>query len=227
MPQYKKVFDIGTYTGNGGQYRVGIPTLRPPGPSGKQAAGSVRFRRANKNQLSRTFGTPTSSLIWTISIWVKRAALASASYLDVISSSTDSSAYYVDHMFNNDQIDFQYGQAGSSGTDVQTTTTVRDTSMWNHIVWSIDLSQATAANRVKIYLNGLLQPISGTVPTQNTTTYKFNQNGIVHYIGSESSSGSTSANFDGFMSEFYFVDGQQLTPTSFRSEEHTSELQSH
>ena len=54
MPQYKKVFDIGTYTGNGGQYRVGIPTLRMQGPSAGTVAQSLRFRASNSNYLTRT-----------------------------------------------------------------------------------------------------------------------------------------------------------------------------
>ena len=72
MPQYKKVFDIGTYTGNGGQYRVGIPTLRGVGPTGTQVASSLRFRAAP--YLTRTFGTPTSQNTWTLSWWMKIGA---------------------------------------------------------------------------------------------------------------------------------------------------------
>ena len=49
MAQYKKYFDIGTYTGNGGQYRVGIPTLRGQGASAGTVANSLRFRQSNTN----------------------------------------------------------------------------------------------------------------------------------------------------------------------------------
>ena len=55
MAKAKTFFDVGTYTGNGGIYRVGVPTLRTA--YNQQVARSLRFRSGNSAYLSRTATT--------------------------------------------------------------------------------------------------------------------------------------------------------------------------
>jgi hypothetical protein len=97
-----------------------------------------------------------------------------------------------------------------SGTNANLTSTAkfRDPSAWYHVVLSVDTTQATSTNRVKMYVNGVEQTISGTYPTQNTDM-EINKN-VAHTIGSYSTN-----YFDGYMTEINFVDGQALTPSSF------------
>jgi hypothetical protein len=116
-----------------------------------------------------------------------------------------------------DQIYFQGG-----GTDKlivylgasQTTTQVfRDPSAWYHFVFAVDTTQATASNRLKIYLNGSqITAFDATgYPTQNSTT-KINS-AVAHYIGRYAASASDYV--DGYITEVNFIDGQALTPAAF------------
>jgi hypothetical protein len=47
------------------------------------------------------------------------------------------------------------GSAVSTDLNLVTTQVFRDPSAWYHIVISVDTTQATAANRIKMYVNGV------------------------------------------------------------------------
>jgi hypothetical protein len=104
--------------------------------------------------------------------------------------------------------------AGSSGANsVQSVAVFRDCSAWYHIVLAIDTTQATDSNRIKMYVNNVAQTFQNiSYPAQNFDTQM--NNTVVHRIGSY---GNTSPGeyFDGYMAEINFIDGQQLTPSSF------------
>jgi hypothetical protein len=90
----------------------------------------------------------------------------------------------------------------------------RDPSAWYHIVVAVDTTQATAANRIKLYVNGLQVTALGTAnyPTQNFDSW-VNTTSTVHQHGLYST--GTPYYFDGYLAEVNFVDGQALTPSSF------------
>jgi hypothetical protein len=96
-----------------------------------------------------------------------------------------------------------------------TTQVFRDPSAWYHIVLTVDTTQATAANRVKLYLNGSEITAFGTSnnPTQNTTV-GINNNSTASRIGGDDPLAS-SRYWDGYQTEINFIDGQALTPSSF------------
>jgi len=79
---------------------------------------------------------------------------------------------------------------------------------------AIDTTQATASNRIKLYVNGsqITSFSTTTNPTQNYSS-AWNNNAI-HYIGAGYDP-SVTYYYGGYMSEFYNIDGQQLTPSSF------------
>jgi hypothetical protein len=97
-----------------------------------------------------------------------------------------------------------------------TTAAYRDPSAWYHIVFSLDTTQATASNRAKLYVNGVqVTSFSATTdPALNGNGF-INSN-LLHLLGGENY-GSPTILFDGYMAEVNFVDGQQLTPSSFGS----------
>jgi hypothetical protein len=98
----------------------------------------------------------------------------------------------------------------------------RDISSWYHIVVAIDTTQATAANRIRIYANNveLIYNISTTI-TQNSYIDTWNTSGNTQAIGAlynpdyGSGAGYASAHKEMCLADFYFIDGQQLTPISF------------
>ena len=90
----------------------------------------------------------------------------------------------------------------------------RDSSSWYHIVIAIDTTQGTAANRVKIYVNGVQETSFATAvyPSQNLN---LNVNSATpHRIGDWYSSSPT-YNFKGYLAETHFIDGTALTSSSF------------
>ena len=92
----------------------------------------------------------------------------------------------------------------------------RDTSEWYHLVWSIDTTQSTSSNRVKMYVNNVQQSFisgSNSQPDQHEALY-FNKDER-HTIGVGQDSGGLEVYFDGYMAEMNFIDGQQLPPSSF------------
>ena len=96
----------------------------------------------------------------------------------------------------------------------QTSQVFRDFSAWYHIVVAFDTTQATAANRLRVYINGaeVTSWDTNAAPTQNLDmAVNVNQN---HFVGGQSTN-VANAYFDGYLTEINFVDGQQLTPSSF------------
>jgi hypothetical protein len=93
-----------------------------------------------------------------------------------------------------------------------TTRLFRDVSAWYHIVVVYDSDNGTAGNRVILYVNGVREtsfstetyPSLASTSGINTTTQ--------HEISSYDASGYY---FDGYLSEFNFIDGQALDPTDF------------
>jgi hypothetical protein len=96
---------------------------------------------------------------------------------------------------------------------LQTSQLFRDVSAWYHIVVAIDTTQATASNRVRMYVNGSEITSFGTssYPTQNYDTAFTSSNDF--RIGLPT--WNTSQNIDSYLSEAFFIDGQALTPSSF------------
>ena len=186
--------------------------IASPTSSGYNLTNSLRFRASASAYLNRTFGAGTSDQKFTISVWVKRGALGATSCIMSNANSIPGSneAQFV---FNNtDNLRF-YTSGGTYS--VITTQVFRDPSAWYHLVCQVDVTQATAANRVIMYVNGVQITSYGTAnyPPQNTNI-GFN-NAYAHGIGAYVA--TPTQFFDGYIAEFNFIDGQALTPSSFGS----------
>jgi hypothetical protein len=81
----------------------------------------------------------------------------------------------------------------------------RDPSAWYHIVVALDMTQATSTNRLKVYINGVLQTTASyNVPAQNTD---LNVNSTATHLIGQQASGNY---LDGYLTEVNFIDGQAL-----------------
>ena len=173
--------------------------------------------------LYRTNGTPTHANKGTVSHWIKRGAVGvnEGSYGTFAAFNNGGAAADRGHLnIYNDTIYF-YNQQTS--TVLQTNRKFRDTNGWYHIVIAWDTTQATASNRVKIYVNGVQETSfsTATYPGQNNTM-EFNVSGRRFAVGALGSNGNAGYFWDGYISHFAFVDGLQLTPTSFGETDSTS-----
>ena len=180
------------------------------GASGYNLTRSLRFRASASAYLNRTPSVAGSLTTWTWSSWVKRGSLAAYStLLNGYSSGANQTGilFWVD-----DTLVFTYTVA-SIEYRLTTTQVFRDPSAYYHIIYAVDTTQATAANRVKLYVNGTqVTAFSGSYPPQNSDLFVNSTN--VHNMGRNAGGGN---NFDGYLAENNLVDGQQLTPSSFGS----------
>jgi hypothetical protein len=176
---------------------------------------SLRFRSSASAYLSRTPSVTGDRQKWTHSFWFKRGELTSSKtfFLGVNGNSTQ---YSYIGMFNN-TLRF-YETSGGTTINIETTQVFRDPSSWYHVVIAVDTTQATSSNRIKIYLNGsqITAFSSATYPTQNYNTY-WGTSTYPMLIGRGDDPTSTPFYFDGYWAEHHWVNGQQLTPSSFGS----------
>jgi hypothetical protein len=168
---------------------------------------SLRFRASNSAYLSRTPAGAGNQQTWTWSGWVKRGVLGSASTLVSGGGTTGRLALF----FNgSDQLEIDVGGTGS----FQNSTAVfRDPAAWYHVVWAFDTTQGTGANRSRIYVNGTELSLTQTRTFTQNTDYAINGTGIQTHGTLSNSIGGY--DFDGYMAEVNFVNGQALTPSSF------------
>ena len=90
----------------------------------------------------------------------------------------------------------------------------RDTSAWYHIVVVSDTTNATADDRMRIYVNGeqVTSFETRNNPSQNLNWGMFN-NTVEHGFGALGKIYTPSSDY--YLSECYFIDGQALGPTNF------------
>jgi len=202
---YSNGYIVHNFTANG--------TLAPTTPtvvSEYQISRSLRFNSADSPYLSRTPSATSSQTTATFSAWVKRSRLGSAAENRMFAESTGSGAGLFWVLFTtSDQLQVL---VNGTGTNITSTQVFRDPSAWYHIVAAVDTNQAIASDRIKLYVNGT--QITAFTGTQTYYTQgqlvKFNVTTTTNYIGYNNSQA-----FDGYMTEVNWIDGQQLTPTSF------------
>ena len=190
-----------------------VLSANTPAPSGYNLTKSLRFRSSASAYLSRTPSSASSRQIWTYSAWVK---LGNLNYSCLFGSGTN-----VNSGNGVTEIGFQTDNSLAftvwqyiSGTQWRLTTNAiqRDPASWYHLIVAVDTTQATASNRVKMYINGVQQTslYYSSYPSQNYNT------GIdstdAHNIGRRPDG---SNQFDGYMTNIQFIDGQALAPTAF------------
>ena len=171
---------------------------------------SLRFRGSASAYLNRTPASAGNRTTWTWSVWVKRGSLSSLQGMFTAGSDSPNPRGLIEFEAA-DTIRVGFSD-GTTFYLASTTAVFRDPSSWYHIVVAFDLTNGTNANRVKLYVNNVLQSFAST-PTWPTSAQVFNNN-VVHRIGCYY--GATPSNFfDGYMTEVNFIDGQALTPSSF------------
>ena len=179
---------------------------------GYNLESSLRFRSSATAYLSRTPATASNQKTYTYSTWVKRGILGSLQML--LHAATSSAQDYTILWFQStDELKFFTNVGNLDRANLITTMKFRDPSAWYHIVLATDTTQATASNRVKMYVNGeqITAFSSSTYPNLNEEA-KINST-EVHRIGV-----NVNTNFqplDGYMTEVNFVEGQALTPSDF------------
>jgi hypothetical protein len=164
--------------------------------------------------ISRTNGTATNSQKMTFSAWFKLGDQTAQKTL--FGSVTGSGAYtqvkIMSAATHNNVFRFEATSVEGNAIDIKTNRSLRDPSAFYHLVISIDTTQASSSNRLKIYFNGVQETsfATSTYPTLNDTL-DFSKTGIVAQIGAY----NNTEHWNGVMSHVQFVDGLALAPTEF------------
>ena len=121
---------------------------------------SCKFEPDNSESMSRTPAGNGNLKTCTISFWVKITELNKSHMFFTGDYGGASSPWFVIGTIN-DRIYFS-STAGVSDSPIVPTRLFRDTSAWYHLVFAIDTTQGTAADRVKIYVNGVQETVFTT-----------------------------------------------------------------
>jgi len=171
---------------------------------------SLRFEDGDSPYLDRTPSSASNRDTFTVSFWIKRANLGSIQILWQQGGSNNNSTQM--QFYSDDTLRYQHTDSGSATDQLITNAKFRDTTNWYHILLSVDTTQATDTNRVKLYVNGTEQTYStANYPAQNVDT-DVNSTGKMRISGQVS---GTLYPIDGYYAEFNLIDGTALDPTSF------------
>jgi len=188
---------------------------------GYNVANSLRFSTSSSDYLSRTPASTANDNTYTFSTWVKKSLNASqvAGYQSLLSAK-DGSDNSINIGFGNgaftapgDFFEITYvNSVYAVQWSVRSDALYRDVSAWYHVMVAVDTTQATASNRVKLYVNGEAITTTATSSPSQNTGYIINTN-VAHNIGRYVKDGNSFV--DGYLAETYMIGGSQLTPSSF------------
>jgi hypothetical protein len=169
---------------------------------------SLRFNDGDSAYLSKSFGSNGNLKKFTLSFWFKISILGTDVKL-IGSSYTSSSEFAIRHEDTGELRYYSYAGGGTSASyDLTTTRKFRDSNAWYHMVFVWDTAQSTAADRVKIYINGVQETVfsNAVYPAQDYSGI-WNLASHTFYIGG-------TQYYDGYLAEFHHLDGIAGDPTS-------------
>ena len=210
-----------------------MTSIGSPSPfflAGKKAYAvdrSLRFNRADSTYVTRSVSSTGNRRTWTVSFWMKFCEVVGDSSQRIWSNDSGNGSgdilkiEFDSGSDSNRRLSVIDNNHAGSGIRFVGERRFRDPSAWYHIVLAVDTTQATATNRVKIYVNNeqVSDWRSGSEhnhpPNQNYDTC-VNLSGKSNTWGRSFTFGNSSADhFDGYLTEINFIDGFQYDPSYF------------
>jgi hypothetical protein len=170
--------------------------------------------------LARTVTSAESPTKITWSVWVKRCELARTQRI-VSSSLSNYQTYW--RFSSSDQLNiWTQDGSGNAAFGFNTNRQFRDTNAWYNIVMSVDTTQSTESDRLKIWVNGVQETSfsQSDYPSQNETIGLFGSTSSVVEIGRYS--GNTTEFYNGYLSHLVITPGYAYANTDFGSFDSTS-----
>jgi len=183
--------------------------------SGYDVDNSVRLDSASTAYLSRTVnltqGT-TSQHKFTISCWFKLGKTGQTN--GEIFGAHGSSDYFAVRVQSGSRIDIISYDNAIKGRLI-TSQVLRDHSAWYHIVVACDSDNGSGTNRMRLYINGseVTDFTTDTNPSSGTDLIAENMDEF--NIGRSVDQVGGAGLFDGYITEFVYIDNDQLDATSF------------
>ena len=180
---------------------------------------SLKFQKANSTSLTRTPSSAGNRSVYTGSVWIKRTQFApnntgnSNTHNHIIfsagsnsGSNVDDFSFYKNAGSDDNKLRFQ-SYPGSTQYEVISNARFRDPNGWYNVTWSYD------GHTAKFYSNGE-EITSLDTNTQNGGSGGHFNNTVQHVIG-RTCDLQNNGEFDGYMSQFYWIDGLKLGPSYF------------
>jgi len=193
--------------------RTAHKLLSASGGKAYEIDSSLMFNAADTAYLKRTPSSAGNRRTFTLSAWVKMTSVGSnnGAIFCCGTGTNDASTTYV--AIYQGTIQWQ----GYNTNYRKSNRLLRDVGAWYHLVYAIDttIADGSADNRIRIYVNGeeITDWHTKNNPAQN---YEFIINSTnEHQLGDEGAVTGGITPWDGYMAEFHFIDGTQLTPSSF------------
>ena len=149
---------------------------------------------------------------WTMSMWIKTSVTNDEQPL--FSSASDSNNQDLVYIEAGGNLRWWTYQSAAYVGQLQTNRLLRDANAWYHLVFVFDSTNATADDRMRIYINGVQETsfAARNNPAQNSNTL---WNGSLDQRIAQDAAGQYVDEFDGSMSHINFIDGTAYEPTAF------------
>ena len=200
-----------------------MPLLSIPSGNVASATAATSFSVDNScrfdgtsAKLSKSLGAPSDADKFTWSFWIKRGNTDTGddNYRSVIRCHSSATVYTSCTFENNDVLTFGNRQGAGAGGHkgrLITNRVFRDVAAWYHIVCVWDSGNASAGDRMKLYVNGVEETSFSTDTNPTSDEDSGNLDGNTIDIGVHESSYW----WDGYIAEVFFCDGQAYGPTDF------------
>ena len=184
-----------------------------------EVANSCRFNDDDNAYMHKTPSSNGNQQKYTFSAWLKRSKIGATTHFFTARYGNLSRYSYM-QFDSADKLQIFSGNYSTSSTTtsyyLKSKMLFRDVGSWYHVCVAIDTTQGTQSNRAKAYVNGTqidwdTDDADYELPGENETGF-YNVSTTAMHVGIYNTSSNP---FDGYMAEVCFIDGSQLTPTSF------------
>ena len=182
--------------------------------TGYDIENSLKLEDANFEHITKNYSGDGDMRTWTYSTWVKKCKFGSANFDYMYMFAGQNTSI---HFLNNGILRVALYN-GSSTVYADIDRLFRDGSAWYHIIVALDTTQSTAADRVKIYINGVRETVfdnsTYTGMSQNEE-FTIGQASANYQVGYFYAGGGSNYGFSGYMAETHYVNGTALDQDSF------------
>jgi hypothetical protein len=172
--------------------------------TGFNVDNSCKFDYASSDHVHKTPGSAGSGTKFVFSTWIKRTKLATA--MNIIYAQTATNNYERIRFVDTDKIEISGVANGSTAYNFSTNAVYRDPSAWMHLHVIRDSTQGTASNRLKVYVNGVLQTLA------QDTALGENYSGLITGANVHRIAVGNGEPLGAYLAEVILLDGQVITP---------------
>ena len=180
-------------------------------PTGYEIDNSLRVNEQDDAKLSFDPDDAGNVDTMTLSFWFKPDLNFGGDHNNIFSVRPNSGAYTMLTHRSSHELLFEQNGVGDV---LKTNRKFRDPSAWYHIVLALDSTNGTAAQRARLYVNGVEET---SFETDNRANISQNADFLWGGGNPHQISGDPTGNyfFGGYLADFNYVNGTQLDPTYF------------